>query len=175
MYESFLTSLLMYMYLSHVKRKSAFCLCENKDADQLCSTAYQRLCFRFSSSHLATVLICTGTPVCATPRKVQVGNDRKWRNQKEIPTPQTEGWEKIKMTLRYFQTERLSNQDNWKGPQSDLSTVLSLNAVNFELVLFILLLNWPSLRSKKDRYNKSVQIHCTESNTQQHIVCKQWR
>ena len=27
---------------------------------------------------------------------------RKWRNQKEIPTPQTEGLEKTKMTLRYI-------------------------------------------------------------------------
>ena len=27
---------------------------------------------------------------------------RKWRNQKEIPTPQTEGWEKTKVTLRLF-------------------------------------------------------------------------
>ena len=42
------------------------------------------------------------------------------------------------------------------------STVFSLNAVNFELVLFILHLNWPSMTSKKkDRYKKPVQIHCT--------------
>ena len=32
---------------------------------------------------------------------------------------------------------------------SDLSTVLRLNAINFERVLFILHLNWPSLTSKK--------------------------
>ena len=37
---------------------------------------------------------------------------------------------------------------------SDLSTVLRLNAVNFELVLFILHLNLSSLTAKKDRYKK---------------------
>ena len=26
----------------------------------------------------------------------------KWRNQKEIPTPQTEGWENTKMTLGHI-------------------------------------------------------------------------
>ena len=33
-------------------RKSAFCICENKDADQLCGnrTADQRLCFRYIES-----------------------------------------------------------------------------------------------------------------------------
>ena len=38
--------------MSHVMRKPAFCICENKDADQLCGNceAYQRLCFRYSDS-----------------------------------------------------------------------------------------------------------------------------
>ena len=50
---------------------------------------------------------------------------------------------------------------------------LSLNAVKFELVLFILHPNCPSLTSKKKiRLEKPVQIHCTESNTQQYISCK---
>ena len=31
--------------------------------------------------------------------------------------------------------------------------MLSLTAVNFELVLFVLHLNWPSLTSKKDRHS----------------------
>ena len=33
----------------------------------------------------------------------------KWRNQKEIPTPQTEGWEKQynKMTLKYLYQENM--------------------------------------------------------------------
>ena len=34
---------------------------------------------------------------------------RKWRNQTEIPTPQTEGWvKKTKMTLRYLYQENIS-------------------------------------------------------------------
>ena len=30
---------------------------------------------------------------------------RKWRNQKEIPTPKTEGWGKTKLALRYLYQE----------------------------------------------------------------------
>ena len=33
---------------------------------------------------------------------------RKWRNQIEIPTPQTKGWEKTKMTLMYLYQENIS-------------------------------------------------------------------
>ena len=38
--------------MSLVVRKPAFCICENKDADQLCGnrTADQRLCFRYTDS-----------------------------------------------------------------------------------------------------------------------------
>ena len=38
--------------MSHVMRKPAFCICENKDADQLRSNreADQRLCFRLTDS-----------------------------------------------------------------------------------------------------------------------------
>ena len=38
--------------MSLVVRKPAFCICENKDADQLCGSreADQRLCFRFTDS-----------------------------------------------------------------------------------------------------------------------------
>ena len=37
----------VYLYFSRVMRKPDFCICENKDADQLCGdrTADQRLCF----------------------------------------------------------------------------------------------------------------------------------
>ena len=38
-------------------------------------------------------------------KKVQVGNNRE---MKEIPTPQTEGWEKTKMTLRYLYQENIT-------------------------------------------------------------------
>ena len=38
--------------MSHVMRKPAFCICENKATDQLCGyrTADQRLCFRYTDS-----------------------------------------------------------------------------------------------------------------------------
>ena len=39
-------------HMSLVMRKTAFCICENKDADQLRSNcaADQRLCFRYTDS-----------------------------------------------------------------------------------------------------------------------------
>ena len=41
-----------YHHMSHVMRKPAFCICENKDADQLLGNreADQRLCFRYIDS-----------------------------------------------------------------------------------------------------------------------------
>ena len=48
----YITETSVSLFLSHlsvVMRKPAFCICENKDADQLCGdrTADQRLCFRY--------------------------------------------------------------------------------------------------------------------------------
>ena len=42
-------------YLSRVVRKPAFCICENKDADQLHGNreADQRLCFRYKDSTIS--------------------------------------------------------------------------------------------------------------------------
>ena len=39
-------------YMTRVMRKPTLCICENKDADQLCGnrTADQRLCFRYIDS-----------------------------------------------------------------------------------------------------------------------------
>ena len=44
--------LCLLYHLSRVVRKRAFCICENKDADQLCGDreADQRLCFRYTDS-----------------------------------------------------------------------------------------------------------------------------
>ena len=49
---STLISLLPRRYMSRVMRKPTFCICENKDADQLRSncTADQRLCFPYTDS-----------------------------------------------------------------------------------------------------------------------------
>ena len=43
---------LSVLHMSRVVRKTAFCICENKDADQLRGNreADQRLCFRFTES-----------------------------------------------------------------------------------------------------------------------------
>ena len=42
----------VFYYLSRVVRKTDFCICENKDADQLRGNreADQRLCFRYTDS-----------------------------------------------------------------------------------------------------------------------------
>ena len=42
----------MHAFMSLVVRKPAFCICKNKDADQLCGDreADQRLCFRYTDS-----------------------------------------------------------------------------------------------------------------------------
>ena len=44
--------LTQHILMSHVMRKPAFCICENKDADQLCGnrTADRRFCFRYIDS-----------------------------------------------------------------------------------------------------------------------------
>ena len=44
-----------YPHMSRVMRKSAFCICENKDADQLRGNreADQRLCFRYIDSTIS--------------------------------------------------------------------------------------------------------------------------
>ena len=46
-------------YISLVVRKPAFCICENKDADQLRGNreADQRLCFRYIDSAIPFLLI----------------------------------------------------------------------------------------------------------------------
>ena len=51
-------------------RKPDFCICENKDADQLCGnrTANQRLCFRYTDST---------NPLLTNP-KSQVSNNLLW-------------------------------------------------------------------------------------------------
>ena len=47
-----MSELVHYFKMSRVVRKPAFCICENKDADQLRSNreADQRLCFRYTDS-----------------------------------------------------------------------------------------------------------------------------
>ena len=60
--------------MSCVMRKADFCICENKDADQLCGnrTADQRLCFCYIDFYLnpkfqASNLLWLHSPVCVRP------------------------------------------------------------------------------------------------------------
>ena len=68
--------------LSHIMRKTDFCLCENKGADQLCSNceADQRLCFCYSDSTIPlldksefssfyTVSVTVQLGLCRKPRR----------------------------------------------------------------------------------------------------------
>ena len=77
--------LMMMMYqidrfnMSHFVRKPAFCICENKDADQLRGNrkADQRLCFRYTDSTIPLLpksnfqasshLLCLYSLVCVGP------------------------------------------------------------------------------------------------------------
>ena len=66
--------------MSLIMRKPAFCICENKDADQLRSncTADQRLCFRYIDSKIPQVpkyVISSRWPSCVA---VQPGLCRNW-------------------------------------------------------------------------------------------------
>ena len=66
-------------YLSLVMRKPAFCICENKDADQLCGngTADQRLCLRYTLLHIPKTSFLY--PFSAAVQPVCVGPGRKFR------------------------------------------------------------------------------------------------
>ena len=69
-----------------VMRKPDFCLCENKDADQLCSncTADQHLCFRLSDSTIPLLLKSKIPRVYLSSVTVQLGLCRAW-----LETPKT--------------------------------------------------------------------------------------
>ena len=74
-----LDSTISLYYMSCVVRKPAFCICKNKDADQLRGNceADQRLCFRFTDSTIpllpkskfqaSSQLLCLYSPVCVGP------------------------------------------------------------------------------------------------------------
>ena len=69
-------------YLSRVMRKQTFCICENKDADQLRGNreADQRLCFRYIESTiplLSKYEISSLQPSSVTVQLVCVGSGRR--------------------------------------------------------------------------------------------------
>ena len=71
--------------MSRHTRKPTICICEKKDADQLCSncTADQRLCFRYTDGKIPLLFksaISSFYPACVTVRFVQdlVRNPNFW-------------------------------------------------------------------------------------------------
>ena len=69
-------------------RKPAFCICENKDADQLrCNReADQRLCFRYTDSIISLLSILKISSLYPSSMAVQLGNpeDRFSQNEAQI-------------------------------------------------------------------------------------------
>ena len=66
--------------MSLVIRKSAFCICENKDADQLRSNcaADQRLCFRYMDSAISLLYKSEISSLNPSSVVVQPGLCRTW-------------------------------------------------------------------------------------------------
>ena len=67
-------------YLSRVVRKPAFCICENKDADQLRGNreADQRLCFRYTDSTIRLLSKSEISRLYPSSAAVQPGLCRTW-------------------------------------------------------------------------------------------------
>ena len=91
--------------MSRVMRKPAFCICENKDADQLRGNreADQRLCFRYTDSTIPLLpksKISSLQPSCVD---VQPGLCRTWSE-----TPKT-GFLKTRLICLLSSIEQLSN------------------------------------------------------------------
>ena len=85
---SFLQHVFSFIYLqetsrtvmSHVMRKSAFCICENKEADQLCGNRVdnQCLCFRYIDSTISLLPKSQDSSLSPSSVAVQLGLCRTW-------------------------------------------------------------------------------------------------
>ena len=64
-------------YLSQVMRKSAFCICKNKDADQLHGNrqADQRLCYRYRDKENPSLVFSGDREIPTRGSTVPVGNE----------------------------------------------------------------------------------------------------
>ena len=73
-------------YLSRVVRKSAFFICENKDADQLRGNreADQRLCFRYADSTIPLLPTSKISSPLPSSVAVQTGLCRTWSETPKI-------------------------------------------------------------------------------------------
>ena len=72
--------LTMLVHMSRVVRKPAFCICENKDADQLRGNreADQRLCFRYTDSTIPLLPKSEISSLWPSSVAVQAGLCRTW-------------------------------------------------------------------------------------------------
>ena len=79
-------------------RKPDFCLCENKDADQLRSNceADQRLCFRYSDN-IPFLLISEISSFLPSSETVQIGLCQTWSE-----TPKTVFSRRDSITVNYY-------------------------------------------------------------------------
>ena len=77
--------------MSRVMRKPAFCICENKDADQLRGNreADQRLCFRYSDSTIPLLPKSEITSPLPSSVAVQPGVCRTWSETPKTGFPTT--------------------------------------------------------------------------------------
>ena len=81
----FLEKLIEWNYLSRVVRKPAFCICENKDADQLRGNreADQRLCFCYMDSTIPLLPLYEISSLKPSSVAVQPGNPEDRFSQNE--------------------------------------------------------------------------------------------
>ena len=88
-----------YYHTSLVVRKPAFCICENKDADQLRGNreADQRLCFRYSDSTIPLLPLSVIPSLQPSSVAVQPGLCRTWSE-----TPKT-GFLRTRLVLSCLQ------------------------------------------------------------------------
>ena len=87
-------------------RKPTFCICKNKDADQLCSncTADQRLCFRYTDSTTTLLRIYKVSSFYLSAVTVQAGLCHTWTEPQIVRFLMQ--W--LKYLLRYHRYNNLS-------------------------------------------------------------------
>ena len=103
---------LFIFYMSRVMRKPAFCICENKDADQLCGncTADQRLCIHYTDSAITLLPKSEISNLSPPSVVVQPGLCRTWSE-----TSKTGYLAKrlIYMPLTIFSCIEQKNKNRW--------------------------------------------------------------
>ena len=80
--------------MSSVIRKPDFCLCESKDADQLCSncTADQRLCFRYSDSTIPPLPLPKISRLYLSSETVQAALCETWSETPKTGFRESQNW-----------------------------------------------------------------------------------